>query len=55
MKRLAIFALVLCVCAALAWIGGFNFDQRGKDSFLWSFCSLIAAALIATFPGLDKD
>jgi len=47
----AVFILVELVIAALAWIGGFNFDRRGSDV---AFTSAIAIWLGAFFAGFTR-
>ena len=48
-STVAVFILVELVIAALAWIGGFNFDRRGSDV---AFTSAIAIYIGAFFAGL---
>lgn len=47
MKRIAIF---LCVCllgAAIAWLAGFNFDQRNDNVAMGTLITLAIAGLFA--------
>lgn len=37
------FSLGLAGCAAIAWISGFNFDQRNIDVAIWSAMSVSIA------------
>lgn len=50
MKRLlASIAAALVVCA-LAWIGGFDFNERGFDALFVAFYALLAAGLTYICP-----
>lgn len=46
------FLLVEIVCAALAWLGGFNFDRRGGDVFIGALLSLWVGVFLAGFSQL---
>lgn len=43
------FAGILLLSAMLAWLAGFNFDQRGAGVAYWAFVSLIVASWGAGF------
>ncbi len=47
----AVFILIELVIAALAWIGGFNFDRRGSDV---AFTSIIAIWIGVFFAGFTR-
>ena len=56
MKRFGVFILAAAICVFLAWIGGYNFDQRNHGVAILAVAGLIASILAANTPcdWLDK-
>ena len=52
--RCLVFVATLLVCAALAWLGGYDFDKRNGWVAYCSAMSLMAAAIAASWPGLKE-
>lgn len=40
-KRALIFVASMAVVAAIAWVGGYDFDRRGPDAAAMLFCGLL--------------
>ena len=49
----ALFTLALC--ALVAWLGGYNFDQRGTDVGGYSLASLFLAAMVWVFVWVNME
>lgn len=54
MRPYLIFVLVILVEATLAWLGGFNFDERGLGAALLS-CFFLIIAIVAAFIVSARD
>lgn len=48
--RLAIFFAMLALSAGLAWLAGYDFDQRGPGVAWWASMAIMVAALAAYMP-----
>lgn len=51
MKRITAGASVLLASAAVAWMGGYDFDYRSGGVAVWAGVTLIWAVLAASYPG----
>ena len=54
-KRITAAIATLCVLAALAWIGGFDFDKRDPFVAYFTGLALVIAAFVASAPSLGDD
>jgi hypothetical protein len=54
MKRVLIFVIICLFSAAIFWIGGYNFDQRGPFVAYCVFMVLFAAIMGALSPLGEK-
>ena len=52
---IAVFILIELLCAALAWLGGFNFDKRHPDVAATAALSIWLGALIAFAVGETSE
>lgn len=50
--RCLVFVAVLLVCAALAWLAGYNFDERNGWVASCTALALFYAAIAASYPGI---
>lgn len=53
MKTVIVFLLMLALCALLAWVGGFNFDQRNVDVAMSTFLAIFFSGMVAMFVTMD--
>lgn len=54
MKRAAAFLVALALVAGIAWLGGYDFNQRSPLVAAWAGWAVVAAAWVAAWPGFDK-
>ena len=52
MKRVTVFFSVLAIFAALAWLGGYNFDTSGFLVAWYSFVAIWIATIAAILSDL---
>ena len=49
-KRALIFVASMAVVAAIAWVGGYDFDRRGADAAALLFLGLGVSFVASIFP-----
>ena len=49
-KRALIFVTSMAVVAAIAWVGGYDFDRRGPDAAALLFLGLGVSFVASIFP-----
>lgn len=49
-KRALIFVASMAVVAAIAWVGGYDFDRRGADAAAMLFCGLLLSFVASICP-----
>ena len=49
-KRALIFVASMAVVAAIAWVGGYDFDRRGPDAAVLLFFGLGLSFVASIFP-----
>jgi hypothetical protein len=53
LKRIAVFVLSLASFAGLAWLGGYNFDERNLDVAFYTFFAIGFSICMGTCPYLE--
>lgn len=54
MKRIICTIAAVALVSALAWVGGFDFNERGEAAVIVSMFAVFAAAFVYGYPGWDK-
>jgi len=55
MKRISAFVVACAMLALLAWIAGYDFDQRGPLVAVWTAFAGCIAALFSALPCFDGE